>query len=406
MFKILRILLKNLNFLFFILFFPLYLIIIFFVIMVKPLVTIRFAVLRSDRIGHLAIESELYLLRQKTKARKDLSIDIMTCSGKVSNIFLKKKISNKLTFVPRILIYPIIIILRQIKLNAHLIPRTETFPKDYSNLLDKYECSFKLTQKEELDGEQTLKRLGINKDEKFVCINSRDDGYFKDNKNIDFSYHSYRNVDIELFKKVAQYLTKKGIKVIRVGKNPEKKISFANDNIIDYSSSALRSDFMDLYLVSKSYFYIGAGGGLDVLPLLFRTPKLTTNLVPIIGVSAECKNVMTIFKHHFSTKLNKKLSIKEITENNLDTCYHADEFIKKNIQLINNSSEELINAAEDMIMKINKKLIFNENEKRQQEKFWSSFPLDKKNADKIPLHGNVSGLIAPSFLEKNKYLLN
>ena len=409
MFKILSIILKNLknlNFLFFILFSPLYLIIIFFVIIVKPLVTIRFAVLRSDRIGHFAIETELYLLRKKLRKKNNKIIDIMTCSYEVSNSFLKKKLSEHIVIVPRFLMLPVILFFKKIKKDTHLIPREEFFPKDISNLLDDNDCNLKFSEAEKMNGDKILKKLGIYEDTKFVCINSRDEEYFKNEKRINLSYHSYRNVDIELFKDTAEYLNKKGIKVIRLGKKVEKKISYENNNIFDYASSNLRSDFMDLYLVSKSYFYIGAGGGLDVLPMLLRRPKLTTNLVPIIGITAESKNVMSIFKHHFSIKLNRNLSIKEIVKNNLDSCFHSNEFKEKNIKLINNSSNEIMNATDDMLKNINKKLILNDNEKKYQEKFWSIFPLKKLDKKGMPLHGRVRGLISPSFLEKNKYLLN
>ena len=163
---------------------------------------------------------------------------------------------------------------------------------------------------------------------------------------------------------------------------------------------------MDLYLVSNCFFYIGSNGGLDVLPTLLRKPKLSTNLVPIIGVTSECKNVMTLFKHHFSSKLNRKISIREIVENDLDNSHHGNVYKEKDIKLLSNSPDEILNATKDLIKKIENKLILNSDELENQKKFWKIFPLNKKDSDGIPIHGEVRGLISPSFLEENQYFLN
>ena len=192
-----------------------------------------------------------------------------------------------------------------------------------------------------------------------------------------------------------------------MGKDPEKRLSFSSENILDYSFSKLRSDFMDIFLVSKCYFYIGGGAGIDSLPFLFRKPKLQTNLVPILGTTCELKKVMTIFKHHYSLNLKKNLSIDEIINQNLDNIRHTHKFEEKNIKLIENSPEEILNATKDLIDLIeNEKEFFNKVEIDKQKLFWSIFPLKKQNKENIPLHGKVRGMISPSFLNNNNYLLN
>ena len=48
-------------------FLPIHLIIIAIAVIINPFIKVRFKQLRSDRIGHFAIESELYMLRKKSK---------------------------------------------------------------------------------------------------------------------------------------------------------------------------------------------------------------------------------------------------------------------------------------------------------------------------------------------------
>ena len=61
-------------------------------------------------------------------------------------------------------------------------------------------------------------RNGIPINSKIVLIIVRDSKYLeKEFKYADFSYHSYRDCNIENFKLVAEYLTTKGYFVIRMG---------------------------------------------------------------------------------------------------------------------------------------------------------------------------------------------
>ena len=48
-----------------------------------------------------------------------------------------------------------------------------------------------------------------------------------------------------------------------MGKDPEKRISFSSENILDYSFSKLRSDFMDIFGIQMLFLHRG-GAGLDL----------------------------------------------------------------------------------------------------------------------------------------------
>jgi len=385
---------------------PFYLIIILLLKFSNLFTTIRFYQIRSNRIGHFSIMPELFLTRKKTK--KNLNqLDIFCFDEEICNKFLKKAWSRNFLILPRMIIFPIIFWLKKFKMKKNLIPREEFFAKDIENLLDFSEPNIKFTTNEKELGAKLLEELGIKKNEKYVCFSVRDDEYLKKTSSGDYQYHSYRNTNVKNFKLVAEYLNSKNIKVVRVGSIAQDKLNFKNDKIIDYPFSHQRSDFMDIYIIANCYFYIGGGPGIDSIPILFRKPKLQTNLVPILGTTCELKKVMTIFKHHYCEKLKRNLSIKEIISENMDNVHHTDKFKDKKIKLIENSPKEILDATSDLLELVEDEDNFVKKiNQLDQKTFWSIFPLKKKNKENIPLHGQVRGMISPSFLKNNNYLLN
>ena len=57
---------------------------------------------------------------------------------------------------------------------------------------------------------------------------------------------------------------------MRLGKNEINKINLNDPNIIDYSTSVDRGDFLDVYLASKCEFMISSNSGINELVVLFR----------------------------------------------------------------------------------------------------------------------------------------
>ena len=57
-----------------------------------------------------------------------------------------------------------------------------------------------------------------------------------------------------------------------MGSIVKENISTNNNKIINYANSQNRTDFLDIYLISKCKFYISTGTGLDLVATLFRKP--------------------------------------------------------------------------------------------------------------------------------------
>ena len=142
-------------------------------------------------------------------------------------------------------------------------------------MLHKFKPHISFNEKEELKGKKILNEFGIPENAKFVCLIVRDSAYLDRYKNQtlkDFSYHNYRDGDIDKYLLAAEELTKRGYYVFRMGVKVNKPLKSSNTKIIDYANSKMRSDFMDIYLGANCRFCISTSCGFDSIPYIFRKP--------------------------------------------------------------------------------------------------------------------------------------
>ena len=74
----------------------------------------------------------------------------------------------------------------------------------------------------------------------------------------------------ENFKLASEFFAEKGFFVLRMGQDVETKFNNNNPKIIDYANTKFRSDFMDIYLLSKCEFLLGGDSGVHVVPFVFN----------------------------------------------------------------------------------------------------------------------------------------
>ena len=118
------------------------------------------------------------------------------------------------------------------------------------------------------------------KNKKFVCLMNRDEEYLKINFSKDYSHHSYRNSNIKNYLEAANFLADQNIFVLRMGKSTDQKIEKKCDYIFDYANSNFKSDFLDLYLAYKCFFWVSGDVGLQLAAKVYRKPIVTVNRAP------------------------------------------------------------------------------------------------------------------------------
>ena len=131
---------------------PLSLPFLFFLIIIYPFIKIKVGFLRSDRIGHFTLDTELYLLEKKNKKIK--SIDLFYLGRKnVCNKTLLRLWRRELTIFPRLFLRPLCLQIRFFKFLKFLrCGHTVCGQRDILNLLDQYPSTIKLNNHDLING--------------------------------------------------------------------------------------------------------------------------------------------------------------------------------------------------------------------------------------------------------------
>tara|TARA_B100001964_G_scaffold53212_1_gene60298 strand:- start:278 stop:1603 length:1326 start_codon:yes stop_codon:yes gene_type:complete len=421
------VIIKKLRFLIFlILQIPIYLIsipLIILIRLIRPWFLIRWAALLSNRIGHFSVNTELYC------CERDAGINLP--SQKYLDIFyIKKLVCNKqlekmwrrssLIILPFWLLNPLSNINRFINIfipggNYHRVGNPvenicHNSYLDVHNLCEKFQPHIGFTEEEEFEGKRILAEFGVPKGAKFVCLIARDSAYLdrQNEYNLrDWSYHNHRDVDIDKYILSAEELAKRGYYIFRMGAKVNKPLISSNPKIIDYATSGMRTEFMDIYLGAKCDFCLSSGTGFDGIPYIFRKPVAYTNLVEFGCMISHHKNNLIITKSFINKKNKKKLSIADIFSSNFEQNLTADKLELNDIELKENSPEEI----RDLVIEMDERLNGNWNETKEdlllQEKFWMIWKENIKRLNlKIPMYGKIKSRFGSKYLRENQYLFD
>lgn len=431
---------KLINFIAGIISIPFALFFVIFVRLISLFVIIRWCALISTRIGHFAENTNIYLSEKKIrppKIDKRPVIDIFyfypeVCNYQLAKMF-KKQIfilpyffMNKVNFINERILNRIFrtclhdigyyrslndfIKNKKIKISnlADGINRNLVFPplspNDGLNSQESAEINISFTPKEIKRGKKILREFGVDiEKQNIVGIILRDNDYLKKMyPNIDWDYHKIRESSYEYYENCVDELAKLGYTVFVMGVN-DKKIC-ERKNIINYNTSGLKSDFMDIFLSSQLKFAVSSGNGLDAIPIIFKKPIIEVAIAPLLSIRPYSKNIKILFKTYYSRTLNRKLSLKEIFDLRLQSL--QGNTLSDEIEFIHPTAEEITSAAIEMHKEINENYDYSKNEYDLEEKFKDLY---LKLVDQHSKNRSVkvfSSTISKLFLKNNKNLLN
>ena len=342
---------------------------------------IRFGMIWSARMGHMAGNMECYLCEREAGLSKGW--DIWHYGGKPCSAQLDKML-RRVVWIDRTGFTRICALVNELfdGKEKHQID-TAQVDRDIHNLFERQRPHLYFTDEEEARGEAGLRALGIPKGAKWVYLVVRDAA-----KHPQLPYHSYRNADIESHALAAKALADRGYYVVRDARQVLRPMPITHPKIIDFAMRKPYDDFMSIYLGAKCAFCLSTGTGPDAIPVIFRRPICYVNYVPIEYLQTYHKGSLAIWKHH--EKDGKRMTLTEIYESKCGHFMAAEQFAEAAITLVDNTPQEIAEAAIEMADGLSTD---------DQSAFWDKFPRSNSTYNDKPLHGAIRMRIGREFLK-------
>lgn len=306
---------------------------------------VRIGYLISERIGHLAMNTDLFLRRRQLGEVHPMARHVFLADAP-ANRQLLDMFKRHLTILeegwPAKLLKACLPLLRPTRFFVELPFRSREYREMSST-----KATLAFTEEEEARGREGLARMGIGPDDWFVCFHARDSSYLrKERPGEDWDYHSYRDCDTRNFLPAARYVAERGGFALRMGSVVDGPLPGSGPRIIDYASN-FRDEFMDVYLLAKCKFMLGSDTGLPQVSTIFDVPVVNTN-VPMVDWASFREGELFIQKKVFDEELGRVLTYAEIIERDYGRYYDSKWLKSRRLKLIENTGEEILDAAREM----------------------------------------------------------
>ena len=384
---------------------PLAFVFVIFIRVIRPFLLIRVGAMRSDRIGHFALETDLMLLEQEigVSLKPSRSFDLWYAPEPIANRVIYEMWKRVMRIWPNWFMVPVF------RLNnlmpgskAHQIPNTASTCLDVHNLIDGAPPHLSFMPSEIELGNKTLREMGLSEGDRFVCIIVRDAEYTKVAfPGKDMSYHDFRNCDIDDSVMGAEALADRGLFVIRMGSIVEKPMVSKNPKIIDYANSKFQSEFMGVFLGARCEFCVSDGLGYYAIPAAFRRPNAYVNFTPfhIFFSSRACD--LGIAKTVSSLKTGKRLNLSQMGENGIAQFSHTSQYSDAGVSIDSNTPEEIRDLMLEMLDRIEGKWKPQSGDDELQTKFWRKYS-EVIGEQRTICHGEIRAKYGAQFLRDNQ----
>jgi putative glycosyltransferase (TIGR04372 family) len=173
-----------------------------------------------------------------------------------------------------------------------------------------------------------------------------------------------RNCEIESYKLAINEINRRGGWVIRMG-NEKLPNTNLGEKYIDYGSTDVKEDWMDMFICSEGKFFIGTNSGPAELPRCFGRPGVYTNWTPIVARPVS-KGDILLPKRYWLKKESRFLTLEEMISDIYGFQESTQALKKIGITIVDNTPEELRDAVREMFHKKEVPRVLN---KRRQEAF-------------------------------------
>ena len=338
--------------------------------LIRPLFEVRMALLASNRIGALIPESAKYLRTYKKKSKKLELYGTVEVSNKYWIKIIKRAgLPIYGWWVKYLVFWNKFLPCKEF----YVLPNQNSFLYEDGDWNYKYKNIIRFSNYEKTQGEKWLRNHGWTDGEPYICLMVRDNEYLNKHKpprhHIDWSYHSYRNSDVDDYVPGISWLIEQGYWVIRMGSNMAKPVGKSSKNFIDYSFCPEKSDFLDIWLFANCTFTVSTGTGPDVIAPLFDKPILYINALPMTAAILLYKSIF-VPKKLFKSEGSKPLTIKEYFVHNYTETYKYEQ---ADIVVKNLDSSEILQYIREFECNVKSDFKLNDTQLSYQKEFWEIF---------------------------------
>ncbi len=328
----------------------------------------------NSRIGHFAANTELsvlatYDLKNRSQKREINIFCFQT--PKSANTYLEKMWLRRQKMFTGDWSWVVLDIAKRLALSHMLIPTTNT---DRHGLLLSKSLILSFDRNEIDVGRNFLEAIRIDADQPFVCLNVRDARFLKESeplgwsKNRDWSYHDYRDTDIQDYVAAAEALANMGYPVFRMGAMVANPLITGHPLVFDYATNGMRNEFLDIYLAAHCKFCVSTGTGWDSVPQLFRRPTMYVNMTPML-IEACIGRELTIYpKILLDSTTGKELTLNQIFSKDSHNAPFADNYAKAEVAIRDMNSDELVEAVTEMAARVEGTFVESPAQKQMQAK--------------------------------------
>lgn len=378
--------------------------------LIRPLVWIRFGPIISSTIGHFVYDMEYYLKEKEFEQSRKLDFFYFEHTPP-SNTQWADMVCR------HVKVHPIV---RYLDRANQMIPggelhrfislckRSSMGTWDVKDILYRTSQHITFTKNEDEKGRQILRDLGLQTKDRFICLLVRDSAYKAkyhkygaNNQAVkpkDWSYHDFRDSDINTYEKAALALAEKGYFVFRMGKIVHKPFKAKHGRIIDYANTPHRSDFLDIWLMANCYFTITNISGLDSVAKVFHRPIVSVNSLPEGRFNCYLDKSIAVFKTLRWIDSQKNLSLKEQIQSKVIYIFHTDKYKEQGIEYLDNTPEEIADIVLEMEARLNGTWKENPDDARLQDRYWEIMKTWEASSS---FHKQIRGKIGAVFLRNN-----
>ena len=349
--------------------------------LMRPWLLVRFGMLESSGIGHFTLSVEIFLREIECGLHNpgQKFVDIWFVQKIVCNRVLLDKWSRILTIWPRAIAQPISLLNQLIPGGRlHNIPyryvndrSTPWQLSDIHNVLGSTRPLLTFSREEDSQGFSALKSMGIEKNDSIICFTARDVAFHSERH----LRWDHRNSSVHTIAQVMNELTLRGYKAVRMGAKVTERLRSTNPSIIDYSTNGMRTELLDLFLISRCRFMVGTGAGLDVVAPTFRRPLVSVNVAEFGNMDWHGNYLIFIPKRFWSNVEKRFLTFAEIFRLGAHLFSMTWQYRREGIEWVDNDVDEIRAVVLEMEQRLSGSWVSNPEDEELQSRFRSIWPL-------------------------------